>query len=112
MTSCFEVASRNTPPVTNACGALYCRIGKTPQTGRAESCKAGVSVVVAEKTRSADSAAAALPHHSTRDRPLAGTRTCFVDFPGSSSTKPWPCKLTLTFNSLAVLLLTIADIKT
>src|SRR6266508_3985728 len=76
ITSCCEIAPRKTPPVTNACGDVYCKIGSFPHTGRVESCKDGVPDVVAEKTKSADSANPADPHHSMRVRPFAGTSTC------------------------------------
>src|SRR5678816_1379733 len=65
ITSCWDVAPRNAPPVTNAWGAVYCKMGSLPHTGRAESCNAGVPLTVTEKTTSAESASPAVPHHST-----------------------------------------------
>src|SRR5688572_33075567 len=87
-------------------------MGSTPQTGRVESCNAGEPVEVAEKIRFAVSAAPAVPHHSTRVRPLAGTSMVCVALSGSSNTKPSLFKFTATLNGFDVLLLRMAAINT
>src|SRR4030042_987902 len=56
-----------------------------------------------EKRREALSASSAVPHHSTRRRPLGGIVTCWVALLGLSSTKPVACSVTVPCSSLEVL---------